>query len=80
MDAEGIQPKDIANSICIDNHLPNDFISGHQISLWMSYQKRSKQGKPRQVSLKNNNLRVENGDDCMYTELLFLLLVDKLII
>jgi hypothetical protein len=66
MDADGIQPKDIASSICIDEHMPTGSISGHQVSLWMNYQKKSKQGKPRSVSLKNNNMKAENDDDCMY--------------
>jgi hypothetical protein len=67
LDAEGIQPQDIATAIIAENRLAKNSITGHQVSLWMYYKKKSKQGKPRSVSLKNKNLIVDNADnDCMY--------------
>jgi hypothetical protein len=65
MDGNGVSPKDIATSICIDQQLPNGTITGHQVSLWMFYKKKSKQGKPRPVSIKNNNLEAEPSSDCV---------------
>jgi hypothetical protein len=66
MDKNGSSASEIAAALCLDNNLPVDSITGKQVSNWMDYKKRSKSGKPRQVSIENNNLRAEYIDDCMY--------------
>jgi hypothetical protein len=60
-----MRPGKIAQALCLELGLANA-ISSKQISNYMQYHKKSGQMKTPSVSNKNNNLRPEFSDSCMY--------------
>jgi hypothetical protein len=65
LDKQGVSGSNIADTLCIELGIPKHSLTGKQVNDWMHYRKKSGTGKPRQVSLKNNNLNANLGDDCM---------------
>jgi hypothetical protein len=65
-DNQNLSASDIASVLCLELGLPKNSLDGKQISNWMDYKKKSRTGKPRSVSAKNNNLKADSEDNtCM---------------
>jgi len=53
----------IASTICTKHKLPATAITGKQVNNWVSYRKKSGQGKTNPVT--SGNLAANDGDNCM---------------
>ncbi len=65
MHQNGTKPKDIAKAVLSTKGLTSG-ISGKQISDFLYYRKKSGQLKTFPVSGKNNNIRADMSDTCMF--------------